>query len=334
MAKLLAIRLSALGDVVLCTPLLRWWKQQVPEAQVRLITGPAQAKLLQHDPNIDEIWVFQKEQLGQLRNQIQNYAPDLIADFQKNTKSQNLYSGLPFLSRKLQKQNLKKWRMVHGPKPNSPCRHVVQRMADVFSGFPVQDDGKGVGLYLPPSPPSWASELPKNYLAIALGSAHATKAISIELAQDLVKTNPDQAIVLLGGAAEQNKGEQVKRAAPQRVLNFCGRSNLLETAWLVKHAGHIISGDTAVMHMAAAFGKTMDVVWSSTIPEFGMEPYYGSQQNFPVRYRQVHDLKCRPCSKLGFKACPKGHFKCMNQIAAWNVHDKSMDGFSRPVSIV
>ncbi len=334
MPKLLAIRLSALGDVILCTPLLRWWKQHAPKAEVMLITGQAQAHLLQYDPNIDEILVYQKENLPTLRREIQKFAPDLIADFQKNTKSQSLYSGLPVLSRKLHKQNLKKWRMVHGPKPNSPCRHVVQRMADVYSGFPVQDDGKGVRLYLPPSPPAWAAEIPPNFLAIALGSAHATKAISIKLAQDLVKTNPDQAIVLLGGAAEQSKGEQVKKTAPDRVLNFCGRASLLETAWLVKHAGHIISGDTAVMHMAAAFNKPMDVVWSSTIPDFGMEPYYGSQQDFPVRYRQVQHLSCRPCSKLGFKACPKGHFKCMEQITAWNVQDKCNEGFSRPVSIV
>ena len=334
MPKLLAIRLSALGDVVLCTPLFRWWKQHAPEAKVMLITGPAQANLLQYDPNINEIRVFQKEKLKELRQEIQSYGPDLIADFQKNSKSQSLYSGLPFLSRKLHKQNLKKWRMVHGPKPARPCRHVVHRMADLYKGFPVKDDGKGVQLYLPPSVPDWVSELPENYLAIALGSAHATKAISVKLAQDLVEANPEQTIVLLGGAAEQIKGEQVKKIAPERILNFCGRSNLLETAWLVKHAKHIISGDTAVMHIAAAFNKPMDVVWSSTIPDFGMEPFYGSGQNFPVRYRQVLDLSCRPCSKLGFKACPKGHFKCMQQITAWNVQDKSEEGFSRPVSIV
>jgi len=56
--------------------------------------------------------------------------------------------------------------------------------------------------------------------------------------------------------------------------------------------------------------KPQVVVWGNTIPQFGMYPYYG---DFPVRWVSFerNDLRCRPCSKLGFEHCPKGHFKCM-----------------------
>jgi len=65
------------------------------------------------------------------------------------------------------------------------------------------------------------------------------------------------------------------------------------------------------MHIAAAFKKPVLSIWGNTIPGFGMYPY------MPLEYRErssifeVRDLSCRPCSKIGFSACPKKHFKCM-----------------------
>ena len=64
------------------------------------------------------------------------------------------------------------------------------------------------------------------------------------------------------------------------------------------------------MHIAAAFKKPIISVWGNTVPEFGMWPYYGKEV-IPNNISQVHNLSCRPCSKIGYNACPKGHFKCM-----------------------
>jgi ADP-heptose:LPS heptosyltransferase len=64
------------------------------------------------------------------------------------------------------------------------------------------------------------------------------------------------------------------------------------------------------MHIAAAFKKPVVSVWGNTVPEFGMTPYYG---NFKIRNSkfEIQNLSCRPCSKIGFKTCPKKHFNCM-----------------------
>jgi ADP-heptose:LPS heptosyltransferase len=64
------------------------------------------------------------------------------------------------------------------------------------------------------------------------------------------------------------------------------------------------------MHIAAALQKPLVVVWGNTIPEFGMYPYYGISHTQWTSFEQK-ELPCRPCSKLGFPKCPKGHFKCM-----------------------
>jgi ADP-heptose:LPS heptosyltransferase len=65
------------------------------------------------------------------------------------------------------------------------------------------------------------------------------------------------------------------------------------------------------MHIAAAFNKKIVSIWGNTIPEFGMGPYLPNAEN---KLLEIKNLSCRPCSKLGYKKCPKGHFKCMNEI--------------------
>ena len=66
-----------------------------------------------------------------------------------------------------------------------------------------------------------------------------------------------------------------------------------------------------MMHIAAAFGKKIISVWGNTVPELGMYPYLPGEGS---RLIQVNNLKCRPCSKIGYMECPKGHFRCMNDI--------------------
>jgi heptosyltransferase-2 len=65
------------------------------------------------------------------------------------------------------------------------------------------------------------------------------------------------------------------------------------------------------MHIAAAFKKDIISVWGNTIPEFGMYPYLAGKKSKII---EVKELSCRPCSKIGFKKCPKKHFYCMNLI--------------------
>ena len=82
-----------------------------------------------------------------------------------------------------------------------------------------------------------------------------------------------------------------------------------DLAFLVKQAERIITHDTGLMHIAAAFNKPVISVWGNTVPDFGMYPYQVDQSKIV----EVKNLYCRPCSKIGYKKCPLGHFKCMNE---------------------
>ena len=105
-----------------------------------------------------------------------------------------------------------------------------------------------------------------------------------------------------------------------KIYNSCGKFNLNESAALVQHARVVVSNDTGLMHVAAAFNKPVISLWGNTSPQMGMFPYYGFN-NLKDRVAaqsiimENEKLYCHPCSKLGYNKCPKGHFRCMNDLS-------------------
>ncbi len=121
----------------------------------------------------------------------------------------------------------------------------------------------------------------------------------------------------MGGSAEViNANKIIKKLGVGKVINGVNKYGIAQSASLIKQAEVVITNDTGMMHIAAAFKKRIISIWGNTIPEFGMSPYYGSKEieakNSTIV--QVLNLSCRPCTKLGFDRCPKGHFKCMKDI--------------------
>lgn len=135
-------------------------------------------------------------------------------------------------------------------------------------------------------------------------------------------------IILLGDKNDRKTGEEIVKffekteaSAPLEpqlhrelnkkaiIFNACGQFNLNQSASIVKNARYVFTHDTGLMHIAAAFKKTIFSIWGNTIPMFGMYPY---RTKFTIF--ENNKLSCRPCSKIGYKKCPKGHFKCMQDI--------------------
>ena len=110
----------------------------------------------------------------------------------------------------------------------------------------------------------------------------------------------------------------MRETLKQAVFNGCGNFNLNQSAALIREAEMVITGDTGLMHIAAAYKKKTVSLWGNTIPEFGMYPYM-PQNTERIIILENKDLACRPCSKLGYDKCPKGHFDCMMQLDVSNV---------------
>jgi len=109
------------------------------------------------------------------------------------------------------------------------------------------------------------------------------------------------------------------------VLNLCGKLSLHQSASIIQQADAVLTNDTGLMHIAAALHKPIVSVWGNTVPELGMYPYMPTRKNLS-KIIEIKGLSCRPCSKIGFEKCPKGHFKCMMDIDAVEVA-REMNGF-------
>ena len=205
--------------------------------------------------------------------------------------------------------------MVNFKTNRLPPVHIVDRYMETLKPLNIVNDGKGLDCFLGldevQSREKIFIQLPtthrENFIAFVIGAKHYTKQLPAEKIISIC-TKIQKPIVLLGDKSDFKKAKTISHAAPN-ALNACGMFSLNESALLLKHASKVITHDTGLMHIAAAFKKEILSVWGNTIPDFGMYPYYGDAKIGNVKYEI--QISCRPCTKLGFPKCPKGHFKCM-----------------------
>ena len=145
-----------------------------------------------------------------------------------------------------------------------------------------------------------------------MGAAHFTKVPTVQKYREILNAI-DKPFVLIGGEKDFANAQAIQENLGVSIHNYCGKTTLDISALLIKRAQLVITPDTGMMHVAAAYKVPTVSLWGSTVPEFGMTPYYGDDK-VPFLISEVKNLSCRPCSKIGYKDCPKKHFKCMNDI--------------------
>jgi ADP-heptose:LPS heptosyltransferase len=213
-----------------------------------------------------------------------------------------------------------------------PNTHIVDRYMETVQSFGVRNDGSGLDYFIPEQDRVKENDIPAShhagYIAIVIGAAVNTKKYPLEKLKQLCSTL-EHPVILLGGPEDAAAGESVCETDPIKIYNACGRFSLNESADLVRRAKLVVSNDTGLMHIAAAFKRPVISLWGNTVPEFGMYPYYGqnylhatSGSDLPYDLMEVKNLSCRPCSKIGYKKCPRGHFKCMQNIDAASVLER------------
>lgn len=314
MPKFLIIRFSSIGDIVLTTPVVRCLKKQVPDAEVHFLTKYAFRSILEHNPYIDHLHLM-KDDLNAVIQNLKAYQFDYIIDLHHNLRTLRVKRGLGRSSFSFDKLNIEKWLLTNFKIDRLPPVHIVDRNLATVKGFGVVNDGAGLDYFIGPDETVPSEDIPTSHIAgyvgVVIGAALATKKMPVEKLQDVCRQIPHP-IMLLGGPEDREDGDQIAALDPERIYNACGKFSLNESADLVRKAKLIVTHDTGLMHIAAAFGKPVISIWGNTVPAFGMGPYYGNR-NVPHQSFEVEGLRCRPCSKIGYKKCPKGHFKCMAQ---------------------
>ncbi|MEO7529860.1 MAG: glycosyltransferase family 9 protein, partial [Sediminibacterium sp.] len=311
--KFLVIRFSSIGDIVLTTPVIRCLKQQVPGATVHFLTKENYCGLVSSNPYVDKVKVLGSS-WELMMHQLQYEEYDYIIDLHHNLRTLRIKNALKGTqSFSFNKLNIQKWLLTVLKINKLPAVHIVDRYMDTVKSFKVVNDGKGLDYFYPDKDRIKDTDLPishiHGFVGIVIGAALNTKKLPVHKLQQLCAAIKFP-IVLLGGPEDRRAGEQIASVDPIKIYNSCGKFSLNESADLVKYAKVIVTHDTGLMHIAAAFKKKIISVWGNTVPAFGMGPYYGNEK-VSNEIAEIKSLPCRPCSKIGYDKCPKGHFKCM-----------------------
>lgn len=311
--KILIIRFSSIGDIVLTTPVVRCLKMQQPGFVIHYLTKRSFVSLLENNPYIDKIHSIDKD-VKEIAQDLKKENFDAVVDLHNNLRSFQVKRMLAKPASVFKKLNFQKWLLVQFKINIMPPVHVVDRYMQTVEHFGVSIDNKGLDYFIPEKDEISLENLPelhrKGYIGFVIGAKHFTKQLPIEKIISICK-KLDQPLVLMGGKEDKSRGEEIVQAVGARVYNACGIYNLNQSASLVRQATRIITHDTGLMHIAAAFRKEIISVWGNTVPAFGFTPYKAADNSKMV---EVTGLSCRPCSKIGYDKCPKGHFKCMHNI--------------------
>ena len=316
MKKILIIRFSSIGDIVLTTPVVRCLKQQLKDSEIHFLTKEQFVPIVKANPYIDKVH-FIKNDLKQILPQLKSENFDFIVDLHKNFRSVFVKLKLRKSSKTFHKLNIKKWLLVNFKINLLPEIHIVDRYFKAVKFLGVKNDGKGLDYFIPENEKVNISELPSThqngFIGFVIGGKHNTKMFPVEKIISVCK-KINTPVVLLGGYEDIKTGEYIKKSVGDKIYNACGKYSINQSASLVWQAEKIITNDTGLMHIAAAFKKLIVSIWGNTVPAFGMYPYLPESEKNKSVIVEVKNLRCRPCSKLGYKKCPKGHFNCMQKI--------------------
>ena len=311
--KFLILRFSSIGDIVLTTPVIRCLKQQHPNAEVHYFTKKKFGFLLEKNPFVDKLWLLEDHD-KQIMSLLKSENFDYIIDLHTNLRTLRikLKLGIPAFS--FEKLNIQKFLLTNFKINRLPDIHIVDRYLATVRTFGIKNDDQGLDYFIPFEDQIDKSQLPEshreNYVAYAIGGQHFTKKLPAHKMIDLCQ-KINHPIILLGGKEDFAEGETVRKAIGDALIfNACGKYNFNQSASIIENARIVFTHDTGLMHAAAAFRKRVYSIWGNTVPAFGMYPY---QTSFEII--ENNQLNCRPCSKIGYKACPKKHFKCMNDLS-------------------
>lgn len=316
--KFLILRFSSIGDIVLTSPVVRCLRAKYPEAEIHFATKKQYHSIVAHNPYLHRIHLLE-DSLLQLANELKQEQFDFIIDLHHNQRTWVIKRLLNRPSSSFHKINIEKWFMVNFKINRLPDVHLVDRYLATCQSLGVINDGGGLDYFISETEQVKPEALPvpfrNGYIGWVIGAKKQTKKFPTA---KIIRTlaGIQSPVILLGGKEDEADGQAIISAIQKQnslVYNACGKYTLNQSASIVQQAKLIVTNDTGLMHIAAAYKKPIISIWGSTIPEFGMTPYYGTipVSNFIF---EVKGLLCRPCSKVGYDTCPKGHFNCMNKL--------------------
>ena len=319
--KILIIRFSSIGDILLATPFIRQTRMAFPDATIDFVVKQRFSELVRFNPHINHIYSFNEEEglagLLEIRKQIQHQKYHYIFDLHNNLRSHIVTFGLSAPVSRIQKDKLKRALLVY-TKINLYEEPVPIPLRYLQTGQTagIKDDGNGLEIF-------WKNHIEENlfevvqrkllynpFVALAPGAGFKTKRWPLDYYQQLIHLIHGQKrmpVVLLGDQEDAKRFKSLE--VLPNVINLAGKLTLLESAVMISKAKFLVSNDTGLMHMATAVKTPVVAIFGSTVKEFGFFPFRSQH-----KVAENKGLWCRPCSHIGRNRCPLGHFKCMKEL--------------------
>lgn len=322
--KILIIRLSSIGDILLSTPFIRQVRETFPDAKIDFIVKDIYKDLLMHNPHLNELYSLKlnegRKELNDLKVTLRKESYTVIFDLHNNMRSNYLKSGIHSgKTYSIKKGKFKQTLLVY-------CKinlyeneiSIPYRYLSVAKEYGIQDDEKGLELFwnketidsAEKKVISMGLELDHPYICLAPGAGFFTKrwpAKKFETLVELIQQNNEFQIIVLGDDKDKEAGLSIVKQ--KNIIDSSGKLSLLETAYIISKGKMIVSNDSGLMHMATAVKTPVLAIFGSTVKELGFYPYRAKSKVI-----ENSDLSCRPCSHIGRKSCPKRHFRCMEDI--------------------
>lgn len=313
--KILLVRFSSLGDVLLTTPVIRALKNKYNEATIDFVVKSQFKDVYSNNPGIDHLLIYDKSEAINLKAKLRAKKYDLVIDLQNNWRSRSLTRRLNTEIIRFNKPTLKKLLLVL-LKINllKEKKSIVERYAEAIPGLKL--DGPGLELNIPPEIKP-TLEYGKLYIGICPGAKHFTKRWPAEYYIKLGNELSAQGIqiAVFGGSSEKALCELIASKI-DGCINLQNNDDLYQLAADMKMCKLIISNDSGLMHITSAIKVPVVAIFGSTVQEFGFAPYMVKNLILENNF-----ISCRPCSHIGRSGCPKKHFKCMYDLTPQIVLD-------------
>ena len=291
--KILVIRFSSIGDIVLTTPIIRCLKEQL-NADVDFLTKDSFKTLLASNPNINRVFHSGVE-FEELIKDLKTVGYDHIIDLQNSIRSLKVRSALKVNSFTYSKNRFKRFLLLKFGK-DVQKNHVVDRYFSTIETLNVKDDNKGIDYFLNDST-SVNFDTNQDYLTWCIGGTHEPKRLSAEQISKVI-SKLNKPVVLLGSKGDKELSSKiVELSNSSNLFDFCGETSLEESALLIKESKIVLSNDTGMMHIASAYNAPIISFWGCTKPSLGFYPYQANEKSIQL----ISSLAEKPCSKHGKK---------------------------------
>lgn len=349
--KILVIRLSSIGDILLTSPLLRLLHRRFPQAQIDFCIKERFADLVKGHPYLRRRVILAAPygwtELCWTRRLIRAENYDLIVDVHRNLRSLFLRDRRARIAT-YTKQYWKRWLLVHaGVNRYQEVVPVYRRYLAGLAPWGIEKDELGLEFFLSEEEKDFARarlaalgiDPSARRIGFAVGAGHATKqwpaehfiALAGRLAEPLGRSFSEPLggpfggpsggqtalrIFIYGDDRDRTVAQTITAAIGSAAIDLSGALNLRETAAIIAAMDLMVTNDSGLMHLGVALGIKTVSIFGCTTRELGFFP------DAPFsRVVENNGLACRPCTTMGRRRCPKGHFRCMTGVSPEQVAD-------------